>query len=618
MSDMTTFGAFNTARLGIWAAQKSLDVTGHNISNINTEGYTRQKVDQVSLRVGVYNHVATSNGGRAGSGVMLTGMSQFRDPYLDIRYRTEVSNVGSMDAKLAGLQDLAAVLDEVGDNEGNGYIENQFNDLVTQLEGMLTDHATEGENQTLVRSSAESLTQLFREYSKRLEQVADDQEKEFRQDIDDVNIILKNIAELNDSIRKSDIYGDSALELRDQRNLLIDQLSQYIKIDVSYVPVPVGAGATVDKLVITTAGEDGKALVDGAYAGQLSIDEDADGNSTRYATNADGEYLKPDGTVTTDPTQAETIGFALNLSVLTNRKGVELKGSNEVKFGDTELHGSLQASREILTEEGEFTTEGTHAVDPGATSKRGIPYYQDALDALAKKFAEVMNAANSGFLHDSDGNYVDENGNILRDGSGNAYQYDPTVEMTDALRSELIGAGGVELGGTLFTNSASGTGTDGITAGNIHISKAWATGEVNIQNSFVQSASKPGEVASSDTSNLLHIIAAINGSNEYRAQEIEGDAVQTGNKPYFEGNFQQMLSNISGTLAKDIRSTQSFLDNYSAAATELSVNRESVSGVDLNDEAINLMQYQKSYSAACRLMTTLDEVLDKLINGTAI
>ena len=56
--NITTFGAFTTARLGIYAAQKSLEVTGHNISNINTTGYCRQAVDQVSLRVGATNHYA--------------------------------------------------------------------------------------------------------------------------------------------------------------------------------------------------------------------------------------------------------------------------------------------------------------------------------------------------------------------------------------------------------------------------------------------------------------------------------------------------------------------------------------------------------------------------------
>ncbi|MEI3363427.1 MAG: flagellar basal body rod C-terminal domain-containing protein [Oscillospiraceae bacterium] len=67
-----------------------------------------------------------------------------------------------------------------------------------------------------------------------------------------------------------------------------------------------------------------------------------------------------------------------------------------------------------------------------------------------------------------------------------------------------------------------------------------------------------------------------------------------------------------------MKGTSTLLDNYYAASVTLDTSRDSVSGVDLNDEAMNLMQYSKSYNAACRLMTTLDSVLDKLINGTGI
>ena len=100
---VTTFGAFTTARLGIYAAQKGLDVTGHNISNINTTGYTREALDQVSLRTGGRDFYTSSYNASVGSGVLVTGLSQLRDPYLDIRFRTEQSSVGAMDTKLSGL-----------------------------------------------------------------------------------------------------------------------------------------------------------------------------------------------------------------------------------------------------------------------------------------------------------------------------------------------------------------------------------------------------------------------------------------------------------------------------------------------------------------------------------
>ncbi|MDD3203445.1 MAG: flagellar basal body protein, partial [Pygmaiobacter massiliensis] len=88
MNSVSTFGAFTTARLGIFAAQKGLDVVGHNITNINTVGYTRQSLNQISLRVGGYDRYQPQNNAIVGSGVLCTGVSQLRDPYLDIRFRT--------------------------------------------------------------------------------------------------------------------------------------------------------------------------------------------------------------------------------------------------------------------------------------------------------------------------------------------------------------------------------------------------------------------------------------------------------------------------------------------------------------------------------------------------
>ena len=114
----STFGSFNTVRLGIYAAQKGLDVTGNNITNINTTGYTRQRLDQVSLIVNATDKYSSQYNARIGQGVLINGVSQLRDPGLDIAYRNAQSDVGAADAKLAGLEDLANILDEVGKGDG--------------------------------------------------------------------------------------------------------------------------------------------------------------------------------------------------------------------------------------------------------------------------------------------------------------------------------------------------------------------------------------------------------------------------------------------------------------------------------------------------------------------
>lgn len=625
--DVTTFGAFTTARLGIYAAQKALNVTGNNIANINTTGYTRQAVDQVSLRVGATNHYASAFGGTTGSGVLVTGLSQFRDPYLDIRYRNENSSVGAMDAKLGGLEELSNILDEVGKgsdgNKGEGIMAAQFQDLRDQLAKLTGDQSTEDEFLTLARSSADSLVKLMNNYAQRLEEVGKNQANGLQKDVSSVNDILKNIQTLNENIQKSEIYGDSALELRDQRNLQLDELSQYIKIDVTYEPVSVGAGQTVDKLVIKTSGDPSTTLVDGNYAGQLSTSDGLVVNPSYASDPTQPQYLKPDGTGTNTASEAQKVEYTLTLSNLTNRNGTELTGTGHL-FGDTELYGSLQACRELLTEAGEFSTVTMTEVDPDATTKRGIPYYENALDSLAQKFASVLNAANNGYLTDTNGNIIKNgsdpvdivasktaSGKYIYTASGTEYD---TLAALETAHTNF--ATDYKIGGNLFSNSTKGDDSSGITASNISISASWSTNASFLQNSFQVLDSK-SSVGSSDNRNILHILAQFDGKQDYKPGDVIDDAINK-NDRFFNGSFEEMFTNIEETLATDTKSTTTLLNNYSVSATTLDTSRDSVSGVDLNDEAMSMMQYQKSYAAACRLMTTLDEVLDKLINGTGV
>ena len=110
---MSTFGSFTTVRLGIYAAQKGLDVTGNNITNINTPGYTRQRLNQVSLVSSVNDRYSSSYSTRIGQGAVVNNVTQLRDPGLEISYRKATSDVGASNAKLEGLNSLATILDEV-------------------------------------------------------------------------------------------------------------------------------------------------------------------------------------------------------------------------------------------------------------------------------------------------------------------------------------------------------------------------------------------------------------------------------------------------------------------------------------------------------------------------
>lgn len=540
MRNVSTFGSFTTARLGIYAAQKGLEVTGNNMTNINTTGYTRQRLDQMSFVSGGPDYYAVPMGTKVGNGVITTGVSQLRDPFLDIAYRNANTNVGQADTKLAWLEQVADVLDEVGKgSDDNGLLYKQMQDVIDAVNQMITEGAGHQEYDALVRTAAQGLTDLFNTYAKGLEQKKEHLETSLKQDVETVNGLLKNIQELNDSIRKADVRGDSALELRDQRNLALDELSNYMKIDVSYEMEDVGSGTMVEKLVVSISDTNIK-LVDGKYVTQASVD------------------MKDN--------------YNIKLEELKDRFGKDTPNKqNQQTLGET-LQGSLQASRDMLNGKGEFSSEADIKADPNATTKRGIPYYQKSLDLLANKFATVMNEAN----------------------------------QPDDLSNP-----GTTLGGVLFSNSSDDNKTDNITAANISISKGWSTGATQLQ------CSADSKAPASATDNLAHILAELTGKgHKFEPTDVAADA--DSQDPLFTGSFQDMFLNIQGVLGNDIKNTAVVLNSYATTLDEVYVDRDSISGVDLNEEATNMMQYQKAYSAACRLMTTLDQALDKLINGTGV
>ena len=539
---MGTFGSFTTVRLGIYSAQKGLDVTGNNITNINTVGYTRQQLKQASLIPSVSDRYVSIYSARIGQGAVVSGITQLRDPGLDISYRKAQSDVGSYDAKLEGLNDLATILDEVGKGsleQDDGVILSQLNDL----RDLISESITNGTDNTLIRTSAEELTTLFNSYATKLSELKTTYEEKLDQEVDQINDILTQIRDLNEAIRNSDLRGDPGLELRDQRNVLLDELSSYIKVDIKYSMESVGPNTEIEKLTVSLSNSTphNHTLVDGVYATQLSA-ADAQGNYTiTLAALEDKAGNPPDPAVV------------------------------KVELLDTDLYGSLQSIRELLTEKGSFATQDEiDDIDPNAATKRGIPYYQMALDSLAREFATQMN-----------------NLNTYQDGKGGTLLSSPTA-------------------GALFSMGSNTNVATNITAANISVSLDWANNKVQIQTTDDPNA------ASGDTSRLAEFLALFDKKLEFDPKHIDAAAAGAA----YKGTFEDMLLNIESTLAKDQMSTDAVLNNYVIAANDAYVSREGVTGVDLNDEATSLITYQKAYTAACRLLTTLEEALDSLINAT--
>ena len=211
----------------------------------------------------------------------------------------------------------------------------------------------------------------------------------------------------------------------------------------------------------------------------------------------------------------------------------------------------------------------------------------------------------------------------------------PEDDLETKMKDYLDDNGGVFVGGNLFSIRNDKDTDEGITASNIDIAYGWSSGKTHIVTSFIKPC---GDVeVSTEGSNVIHMIALLgqaqvyNPQDWYPADKMIPDPNDTNvppqmipnpdiaqNEYLFKGSFTEFINNMSSVLGSDQSKMGSQLDTSYNAAVELDSSRMGTSSVDLNDEAMNLMQYSKSLNAAYRLMTTIDEALDRLINNTGI
>ncbi|MEZ3470032.1 MAG: flagellar basal body protein [Schaedlerella sp.] len=569
----STFAGLTTAQLGMAASQRSIDVTGQNIANLNTEGYTRQRLDIASLNMrngSIYN---SSNSARVGYGVDITGISQLRDPFLDAQYRSQIAKLGTTDAHAAGLEKLQVSFDE----STTSGIRDAFINLSNALHTLSKPDGYTKENDTVVRSRMQIIVNLLREKAVNLQDIRTDAQENFQStDIKDLNGTLKNIAELNTSIKNSQILGNPALELMDERNRLLDELGSYLPINVTYKQKNIGEGYSVQVMKVSFTDSDGLThnLIDDGRYGQFRTDI-SDQPVTLSLTDADG---------------------------FTN------------DFTDKLTDGTLKGTLDFLNKSGDFDD----------TDFKGIGYYEKVLDSLVEKFVTEFNNANAATVQESvtaggkdyfkftdpaTGNtiYKDENDKYYTDDP--AVTTPPVTEFTGDPKTLKPVYSPNKEDRPLFEEIEPGKG---FTALNVKVATGWLEGSYGITNSNNTVNGVIGSTASENIENMINML-----SKEYA---FSSDSIT---KPgmdvrFYTGTFYSCFANIESTLGIDLSSMSTTLDNQITVLNQTANSRDGISGVQLDEEGMNLLHYNQSYSAAARLMTTLDEMLDKLINGTGV
>ena len=552
-----TFSGFNTALSALQANQKRLDITGQNLSNMNTAGYTRQQLEASSLNyTNPVSHYSNGNETAVGFGVSMNRVSQIRDPYLDIQYRSQSADCSYTNRLQTALNSLSKVLDETTISG----IRQAFDDVLSTLTSMqdpakVSDPIYESE----LRTKMQSVCNLFNQASRQITQA---EQNEFQRltgegsseqgDVQKINDILRQIGDLNVQIKRNQVAVHPSLELQDERNLLLDELSGYIPIETRYYKDDAHSGNNAYDYDANGAVIGKKDWPDDLEVSMNYID--AQGKSQKLIL-VNGSDLGADGLTKNygqlsvlkgDHQTAASVSDPANISIKFE-KAPSYKGKGPAATNDVyaELEGirfeggSLQASLDMLQKTGTGKViNGSTAVD----DVRGYQYYSGKLDQLASTFAESMNDINNGK------NHTDQN---------------------------------------LLSNSTDDS-TTGITAGNIGISKGWTSGTVHISTD-----------GTNRTDTILDMIAAMKDTTKLKGK-----------------TFADYMNNLSTQLASDSSSNQTALKTGTTVLNSIQDSRDSLSGVSLDEEATNMMTYVSAYNAASRLMTALDEVLSTLISNT--
>ena len=225
----STFFGLTISSSALTSFQAATNTVANNISNVNTKGYTRQE----AIRVAADALRVNQKYGMAGSGVDTTEIKQIRDFYYDVRYWENNAKVGLYDSKLYYMQQIEDYL--IDDDSAKGFstiLDEMFNALNT-----LNSNPNDLDKRQQFISKSQSFATFFNGLNTGLSKIQEDCNKEIATQVENINSIAQKIALLNKQINVIELQGTNANELRDQRALLVDELSELVPVEVTETQV---------------------------------------------------------------------------------------------------------------------------------------------------------------------------------------------------------------------------------------------------------------------------------------------------------------------------------------------------------------------------------------------
>ncbi len=484
----STFTGLELANSALRTQQAALNVTGHNIANANTKGYSRQIPGITTTSPVTYNSVGRKL--TMGTGSILGEVERARNSYIDNQYRWESSKYEYWTEMQNTLQLIEGVVNEPTDYS----LSNDLNQFWNAWSELANNPENTGARDVL-KERALILVDSFHRVDRQFTDLAQELNENVRVLVNQINDYAKQIIELNGQIKRAEVAMDNPNDLEDQRDLLVDKIAQFVPVKVEKVRDPSFTDRDVYTFKLTIGDHE---LVNDQKSTPLGLSQDENG------------YWQVDG-----------------LSKVEKEMG--------------RLPAVLELRDNYLAEQiKEF-------------------------DSLAKTLAKVVNA-------------------IHKKGQG------------------LEALGTPDKGLDFFVDDPSG---GGITAKTISLNQALVDDTKRIATGKISATLDVG-----DNEIALAIASLGQGiSQEIRETYFNGDDPLDG-----VPSIGDLYGAIVATMGVDVQKAERMAEGQSVLVNHMANQRESYSGVSLDEEMTNLIKFQKSYSAAARLVTILDSMFDRIMS----
>lgn len=620
----STFGTLEIAKSGMMTYNAALQTLAHNVANIETKGYSKQTVNVVSM---VGNRTALSV---QGFGVNVDSITRQRNEYYDTKYQRTQSTYNyykSQSYYLKALQDH--ICGNVTSDE-KSRLTDAFDDFFNALSNLRGN----ANNSTIRRQAvtlAETFTGYVRNVATGLQQLQDEANTQIKTCVDQINAYAEKIVSLNKQIDTVESYGSIANDLRDQRSLLVDELSQYCSVETKEIPpadgvgtpqfyVYLNGGTLVDTYTVkpllaiqketysnindvtglyNVSWADGSTfnMHSGAVGGQLqACIETRDGNND---TNLNGKVADLDNNANgnlvltvkdTNCNDVQVLNIPSSDGEITINNHIYPYDNFEVKVEDDgtftykfTLKDKTPKTKVTAIQTG-FTADVGTRVD-----SRGVPFYMAQLNEFVRTFAQEFNRVqNEGYdLKDNQGM---DFFNATVKATGDNYVFRESVNGKDAsFKSEAVkNIDGTYEGSYYY-----------MTALNFTVTRAVSD--------------DPGLLACKAKANPGDNVGNDNGDNLQRLTAIKDNS-----KMFVHGAPDSFIQSMTALLGVDAHKATTLEKSQSNLLYAIDTNRKSISGVDEDEEGSDMIVFQNMLVNQYKVLSVLNEVLDKLINETGV